>query len=157
NRFFLHQNDVLLQRLQLAFDVCGPIPRPCLEAAQSAALLRAAEQKIRAAILSVKDVAAALERVHGNDDQLIPHRLFEIYPASDSRYWECYMVRTVSQWAFDELAAEMESRNQRATYNLYRQIQGTTDAAEFRGRLWERQVHKFFRSISAPTQFHIYS
>lgn len=157
SRFFLHEYDVLLQRLQPALDVCGSIPRPCLRAAQSADDLSAAQSDIRTAISAIKDVAAVLERVHGNDDRLIPHRLFEIYPASDSKAWECCNVRTVSQWAFDQLVVEMETRDEHAAHKLYKQIQGTVDAAEFRGRLWERQVHKFFRSISARKQFHIHS
>jgi hypothetical protein len=67
------------------------------------------------------------------------------------------MVRTVSQWVFDTLLADMESRDEQATQNLYRRIQGTSNAAEFRERLWERLVHKHLRSISKPTKFHIYS
>jgi hypothetical protein len=82
--------------------------------------------------------------VHGNDHFLIPHCLFEIYPASTTnRSWESCMVRTVSQWAFNRLLSEMESQDEQAAYNLYRRIQGITDAAEFRGRLWERLVHRY--------------
>ena len=155
--FFLHEYDIVLRRLQPALDTCGSIPRPCLKAAQSDQSLHNAESEIKAAILGIKDVAEALDRVHGKDDTIIPHRVFEIYPASDSRYWEVCKIRTVSQWAFDQLATEMESRDEHAITRLYKQIQGTTDAAAFRGRLWERQVHKFFRSIRTPRQFQIRS
>ena len=41
--------------------------------------------------------------------------------------------------------------------NLYLRIHGTSDATEFRGKLWECLVHQCFRSISKPTKFHIYS
>jgi hypothetical protein len=46
------------------------------------------------------------------------------------------MVRPVFQWAFDMLLTEMESPDERAAHNLYRRIQRTTDAADFRKRLW---------------------
>jgi hypothetical protein len=108
------------------------------------------------AIRDVGDVAAALDQVHGHGT-LIPHRLFEIYPAPASRSWESCLVRPVSEWAFDQLLTEMESQDERAAFKLYQQIQGTTDAAAFCGKIWERQVHKFFRSIQKPTPFRIFS
>ena len=53
-----------------------------LQAAESDELLRDAEEEIRGAILGVQD--ATLKRVYG-DDQLIPHRLFEIYPTPNNQ------------------------------------------------------------------------
>jgi hypothetical protein len=52
---------------------------------------------------------------------------------------------------------ELERRDGAAAYTFYKQVQGTSDAAPFRGKLWERQVHKFFRSLKSPTRFTIHS
>jgi hypothetical protein len=126
SRFFLHDDDIIPQRLQEALDLCGPIPRTCLEAAQSDAQLDIARKQIQYAIQEVTDVATTLMRVYGSDDQLLPHLLFKIYPASDSRAWECCMVAAVSDRVFNMLASEVEIRARRAITSPTRTTQSST-------------------------------
>jgi hypothetical protein len=63
----------------------------------------------------------------------------------------------VSQIALEILVAEAEQRDVESAYKFYRQVQASTAAAPFRGRMWERQVHKYFRSIQHSMSFDIYS
>ena len=149
NRFFIYGSDILLHRLQEAVHVCGTTPRRCLLAAESAHQLSDAKADIKVAVNKVQDIIQSLESTS------TPHRLFQISPGP-SRSLEHSIVEPVSEWALDQLI-KMEARDQRGTYTLYRQIRGRTAAAEFRGRLWENRVHKYLRSLSAPTQFHIHS
>jgi hypothetical protein len=107
--------------------------------------------EMRTAIAQIEDVTNAIRNIRG--DRAVPHRIFEVYPRSDSRALELSLVRTVSQWAFDELMIEVERRNADSAEKFYRSILANAHAAPLRGRMWEHQVHKYLRSDSKPTSF----
>jgi len=152
--FILHV-DIPFKHIQAAAQICGNTPRRCFKAAISGGALEIAKADVIKAITDIQDVAKAVNDVHG--DRPVPHRVFEIYPRTDIRAFSLCLVRPVSPWAFDRLMAEVEQRDIDGAYKFYMQIQGSTDAAQVRGRVWERQVHKYLRSIQIPTSFCIYS
>jgi hypothetical protein len=148
-------HDITLKRFQEAARVCGLIPRLCFEVALSPTRLENAELSIINGITQCKDLVAAISDVHG--DQPVPHRAFEICPSPKSRSWEACRVRPVSDWAFHQIVAALDRRDNDAAYRFYKAIQGTPDGAMIRGKLWETKVHKFFSSITRPKNFHILS
>lgn len=131
--------------------MCGTVPRRCFRCARSDEKLLAAKFRLKKAIDEIEDVTKAIQNIRGNHK--FPHRIFEIYPSLDSRQFDCCEVRPLSEWVFNELVAEMEQRDKDFSYKFYRSLQATNDASAFRGRVWERQVHKYFRSIADPTTF----
>ncbi|KAF8273633.1 hypothetical protein EI94DRAFT_1913870 [Lactarius quietus] len=150
HRLFILKNDVPLERIYDAVAICGSVPRRAYIAALSSQNLYDAKVDTRSAIKEIEDVAKIMGSVHV--DGLFPHKVFEIYPHPDSNRFSGCLVRPVSQWAFDELFQELEVRNAHAARTFYNQIQATPNAATLRGMLWERQVHKYFRSLQPKTE-----
>jgi len=155
HRLFFERFDLPLRRIYNAVTVCGNAPRRSFKGALSDTALEVEKAEIRKAINEVDDVYETLQGVHG--DRPVSHKIFEIYPRQDTRKFQLCLVRPVSQWAFNELMGTLEQRDAAAAHKFYKQIQCTSDAAAVRGRLWERQVHKYFRSLRDPTAFTICS
>ena len=55
------------------------------------------------------------------------------------------------------MMAELEGRDTNAAFKFYKRIQGVSDVAAFSSKVWETRVHRFFRSVTNPTRFPIYS
>jgi hypothetical protein len=89
-------------------------------------------------------------------DLKVPHRAFMLYPGSDRSLLPS-LITPVSEWAMDAIMATLDERSADAAYDLYMSIQGSSPAAAFRGKLWERRVHRFFRSLPTPWAFTIRS
>jgi hypothetical protein len=134
-RLFLLPLDIPFKRLHAAVQVCGNTPRRCLTAAVSDNTLEPAKADIIKAITGIEDMEKTIRNVHG--DRSFPHRVFEIYPRPDTKLFSLCLVRPVSRWAFNELMIEMKKRDKDAAYKFYKQIQGTPNAAAFRGLTWE--------------------
>jgi hypothetical protein len=156
-RLFFCKHDISLKRLLETTYVCGTVPRRCFQYSISEEKLDTAKNCLKAAIDRVQDLAKAIQNVHGNFD--FPHRIFEIYPRPIpiSRHFDLCQVRPLSKWVLDRLMAEKEQREKDVGFKFYQSIQATMDASAFRGRIWEWQVHKYFRSITSPTVFQAHS
>ena len=134
--------------------MCGYIPRACFAAAVSPEGLSTAKATIHNAIKGTEKLADAVVGVHGA--QLI-HRAFLIVPGSNTnRYWESCVAEPVSDWAFSDILTELDERGTNEAYNFYRMIQGG-DGAGLSGKMFEKKVHRFFRSINQPKSFTIRS
>jgi hypothetical protein len=55
------------------------------------------------------------------------------------------------------MIAELDRQGADAAYSLYRTLEGTPAGASLAGRLFENKVHQFFRSITEPRRFTIFS
>jgi hypothetical protein len=117
---------------QSRFAVTHPVGA---SAAVSDNTLEPAKADIIKAITGIEDVEKTIRNVHG--DRSFPHRVFEIYPRPDTKLFSLCLARLVSRWAFNELMIEMKKRDKDAAYKFYKQIQGTPNAAAFRGLTWE--------------------
>ncbi|KAF5379025.1 hypothetical protein D9615_006070 [Tricholomella constricta] len=147
---FILKYDVPLKRIYNTIAILGSAPRPAYHAALSNRTFNDLKVDTRSAIREIDDVAKSILTVHGNGR--FPHEVFEIYPCPGSNSFFSCLVRPVSQWAFDELVQALEGRDTYAARNFYIQMQARS-GAEFCGRLWERQVHKHFRSLERSTEF----
>ena len=145
--------DITLQRFQAATDICGFVPREFLKAVKSPSTLGKAKQVIRDAIKSCRDIASAMDDFIG--DLKVPHCAFLLCPGDEQRTQLNCLVKPVSDWAMDCIDATLDERSEDAAYKLYVRLEGSPSAASFRGTLWERRVHRYFRSLPTPWSFTI--
>lgn len=139
--------DGTLAQIKDAMTICGEVPREN-SAALSSGGLSAARNKITAALRDTKDIADAIHQTVRNEP--VPHSAFLVCPGPGSRRWVDAIVQPVSQWALERIIVELQSRARDAAFRLYMTIQGTPEAAAFRGRIWEWQVHVYFSSFTQP-------
>ena len=92
----------------MATKICGNVPRQCFEAALSDANRKKAAADILKDISEIHDIGTIMKGVRG--DRLLPHRVFEIYPRHNTRKFSLCQFRLVSQWALDQLLAELDER-----------------------------------------------
>jgi hypothetical protein len=67
-----------------------------------------------------------------------------------NRLFNTAIFHAASTWILDELLLAYEVRMDDAAWAFYKAIEGKRDAASLLGRIWERQVHKFFTSRTDP-------
>ena len=147
-RLFIVKEDVTLQRFLATASICGFVPRIFLEAAVSPGALEQAKSDILGAIKSCKDIEDAIDAVVG--DLVVPHRAFVIYPGDQDRLLLGCLVKPTSEYAIDTIMMILDLRGADAALDLYKSVQSSPRAAAFRGHIWERKVHNYFRH-SAPS------
>jgi hypothetical protein len=133
-------------------EVCGSVPRTCAAAALSAENLQVAETRIINALLASPDMARAINGMVGETG--MPHTAFLVCPGPAGRLWEFALVKPVSDWAFQRIVEEMRVRGKETAYKFYTMIQNHPSASEIRGRFWELQIQRYFRSCTqTPRRF----
>jgi hypothetical protein len=145
-RLFIASPDITLKRFRMATDICGFIPREFLRAAVCPWEIENAQGEISLAIRSSKDIGIAIDAMAGDSK---PHRAFMLVPNSDRTLLRS-LITPVSEWAMETIITTLDERSADAVYNLYETIKGSSPAAAFRAKLWERRGHMFFRSLPAP-------
>jgi hypothetical protein len=89
---------------------------------------------------------AIIEQIAGDID--VPHRAFMIYPGDERRKLLGCLIAPISDWVLDLILTTLNSRDAEAAYQLYLRLDGSPWAASFRGQIWERHVHRYFRNNS---------
>jgi hypothetical protein len=143
SRLFIAKRDITLQRFWETARICGSVPREFLNAVESSVARVQVRAEISEAIESCKDIKEAIYAVAG--DLAVPHRAFVIYPGDEYRSLVGCLVKPISEYAMDTIIMTLDERSADAAFNLYQSIQGSSLAAAFRGKIWERKVHGYFR------------
>ncbi|KIL61625.1 hypothetical protein M378DRAFT_166758 [Amanita muscaria Koide BX008] len=152
---FFASIDITLERFRKTTHVCGLIPRTCFDAAASSKKLRAAKKEITVAIKETEELSKVIANVH---TRATIHRAFQIRPSSpEDRDWNSCLIEAVSDWAFKKMMDALDQRSADAAYNLYCAIQWSPHSSGLRGKMFETQVHPFFRNITKPRTFIIHS
>ena len=146
-RLFLQSTDITLKRLQKVSYICGNIPRPCFQAAESLDELCQAERLIRNAIQEIKDLFFSILHTQDSDKSQTIHRIFQVRPASaKDRFWECHLVEPVSAWAFSEMLNELRKQSMAEAYRFYCTIKGSPESARLRGPIFEIYLHRYLET-----------
>lgn len=113
-------------------------------AVESFTALERAKARVNLAIDRSEDIGKAIKNVVG--DVVVPHRAFMIYPCNEGRRLLDCLIKPVSKWALGNVFRTLDSRGVEAAYKLYMDIEGSPQAASFKGQLWENKVHRYFLS-----------
>jgi hypothetical protein len=148
-RLFIAKRDITLQRFWETARICGFVPREFLNAVRSPVARERARTKISKAIESCKDIKEAIHAVAG--DLVVPHRAFVVYPGDEYRSLVGCLVKPISEYAMDTIIMTLDERSADSSFNLYQSIQGSSLAAAFRGKIWERKVHGYFRRTATSS------
>ena len=148
-RLFIAKRDITLQRFWETARICGFVPREFLNAVGSPVARAQVRTKILKAIESCKDIKEAIHAVAG--DLAVPHRAFVVYPGDEYRSLVGCLVKPISEYAMDTIIMTLDERSADAAFNLYQSIQGSSLAAAFRGKIWERKVHGYFRRTATSS------
>ena len=97
--------------------------------------LEVATQKIINVIAATEDSASAM-----TTGDLI--YAFEVSPSPDTRAWEGFVTRPISEWAFSQLVAALDRRDADGAYYFYRRIKWSRHHALGR-QLFKFKVDKF--------------
>ncbi|KAF8238275.1 hypothetical protein L208DRAFT_1243387, partial [Tricholoma matsutake] len=146
---FIAKRDITLQRFGETARICGFVPREFLNAAKSPVARAQAQTKISKAIESSRDIKEAIHAVAG--DLAVPHRAFVVCPGDEYRSLVGCLVKPISEYAMDTIIMTLDERSADAAFNLYQSIQGSSLAAAFRGKIWERKVHGYFRRTATSS------
>ncbi len=149
---FLHPLDLTFRRLKESVSYFGNNPRRCFVASQSESKLRQLREEIQNKIRSIPPGTSILTLLNGafttGGDSI-----FELAPSDNMRLLSSCQVGVVSQWALDALLKEYETRTPDAAAEFYISIADKPFAGPLRGRLFERQVLKYFDTFPGPHNF----
>ena len=151
---FLHPLDLTFGQLRESVSYFGYNPRLCFTASQSKSNLRQLEEQIRNKIRFISQNTSILTLLTGTFmTRGVSHSIFELAPSDNMRLLSSCQVRAVSPWALDALLKECENRAVDAVADFYIAIADKPYAESLRGRLWERQVLKYFETFPGPHNF----
>ena len=146
-RLFIAKKDITLRRFWETACICGFVPREFLKAAGSPVARAMVRTNISQAIEQCKDIKEAMISVAGN--LVVPHCAFVVYPGDEYRSLVGCLVKPISEYAMDTIIMTLDERSADAAFNLYESIRGTSLAAAFRGKIWERKVQRYFRRTAS--------
>ena len=82
-------------------------------------------------------------------DLVVPNCAFAIYPADEYRLLIVHLVKPISEYIMDTIMMTLDQRGADAVFSLYESIWKCSLAAAFRGDIWERKVHAYFRRTAS--------
>ncbi|TDL17102.1 hypothetical protein BD410DRAFT_794677 [Rickenella mellea] len=148
-------------RLKLAIMQFGLTPRQTWHASISKTTLKAAEAEVRravAAMVPTNSLEILLEgATNGDSSLMVSHTIFQIAPKDNDRLFHEVYVQAKSKWIFDVVLKLYEKRQSDAARQFYELTKHSTTTASLAGIIWEREVHRYFRSIKTREKLHLVS
>jgi len=156
---FLNPQDLTYARLRESTSYFGRNPRLCFNASVAADSLRQLMSEIKEAIFRIsrkQGIGSLLSDF--SQSRMLSHTIFELSaPEGTQRLFGDALVGAVSLWALNLLLEAYEQRKSDAAAEFYDSIAGDPHAGSLRGRMFERQVLKYFDSLKEPHVFSIRS
>jgi hypothetical protein len=132
-------------------------PRRCFDVSLSHKNLLDSQQDVQNKVYAIQGTTLT-DLFHQTLTQRgISHSVFQLSPEDAHRFLNKCHIEAVSKWALNLVLAWYESRKADAAAEFYENLAGLTNAASLRGRIFERQVLKYFDSIQVPRLFSIRS
>jgi hypothetical protein len=144
-RIFLHRGDIKFKLLRESTSYFGYNPCRCFDASRSVIRLEAKKQQVLRKIKSIAGNTSHIVDVlilYQLDAYALYHTIFQLSPENELRQLETCHCDVVSQWVFDSLLDACETHEANAAARFYRQLSGSSWAASFQGRVFERWMLK---------------
>ncbi|KAF8522760.1 hypothetical protein BU17DRAFT_86669 [Hysterangium stoloniferum] len=155
---FLHPQDLTYARLHAARTCLGINPRRCFLASTSPACLKnevASVNDVIGVVPRSTSIISLIDDTRGSGE--FSHYLFEVHSLDDDHFFSGCLIKPVSEWVFGRLLEKYEERQASAARELYDLIRREPALAPTSGIIWERQCHRFFRSLRFSRSFNLRS
>ncbi|KAF8523379.1 hypothetical protein BU17DRAFT_86122 [Hysterangium stoloniferum] len=136
---FLHPKDLTYARLNAVKTRLGINPRRCF----------------RATVPRSTSIISLIYDTRGGGE--FSHNLFEVHSLDDDHFFPGCLIKPVSEWVFERLLEKYKERQANAVRELYDLIRREPALAPTSGIIWERQCHRFFRSLRIFRSFNLRS
>ncbi|KAF8510508.1 hypothetical protein BU17DRAFT_70030 [Hysterangium stoloniferum] len=155
---FLHPQDLTYARLDASRTSLGINPRLCFVASTGCDFLEDEVASLENLIAAVPSSTSIISLIHDTrSGGEFSHHLFEIYNRDHRHFFSNSLIKPVSDWVFGRLLEQYEERQASAARQLYDLIRKEPALAPTSGIIWERQCHRFFRSLRLSRSFNLRS